>query len=222
VSEAGGHFNQLRFPVRLYLLRHGETDWNVEHRLQGSRNTYLNRLGICQAESRRSYFDRIHLAAIYSSSLERALHTAVLAAGRPSCIIPGFDERGFGDWEGSLWDDLTVSIPEFNEKWNDNSFCPPNGESRFALFDRVWTALAETVLAHDPSAEVLIVGHGGSGHAILCALLGYPIEARSSLPELANGSLTILEQRSSEWHLVGQIPATVDSTDQGAENLLSD
>jgi 2,3-bisphosphoglycerate-dependent phosphoglycerate mutase len=195
--------------VRLHLLRHGETNWNVEHRLQGSRNTLLNHLGIAQAESWRHYFDRIRFAAIYSSSLERALHTAALATRRPACVIPGFDERGFGDWEGSTWDDLTVSIPEFNDKWSDNSFSPTNGESRFAMFDRVRSALEQTVFEHAASDEILIVGHGGSGHAILCILLDYPIEARSTLPELDNGSLTIVEQRSREWHLVGQLPAQV-------------
>jgi broad specificity phosphatase PhoE len=208
--------------LRLYLLRHGETDWNVEHRLQGSRNTFLNALGVCQAESWRPYFDRLRLAAIYSSSLERALHTSVLATGRPACIIPGFDERGFGDWEGSLWDDLNASIPEFNEKWNDNSFRSPGGESRLALFDRVRTALKGTVFEHHSGDEILIVGHGGSGHAILCSLLGHPIEARSSLPALANGSLTIAEQRSTEWHLIAQMPAAVDSTDQRDKDLLSE
>jgi broad specificity phosphatase PhoE len=195
--------------LRLYLLRHGETDWNVEHRLQGSKNTCLNALGVCQAESWRLYFDRLRLSAIYSSSLERALHTSVLATGRPACIIPGFDERGFGDWEGSLWDDLNASIPEFNERWNDNSFCPPRGESRIALFDRVQSALKETVFKHHSSDEILIVGHGGSGHAIVCSLLGHPIESRSSLPALANGSLTIVEQRSTAWHLITQMPADV-------------
>jgi broad specificity phosphatase PhoE len=151
----------------------------------------------------------MRLAGIYSSSLERALHTASLATGRPACIIPGFDERAFGDWEGSLWDDLTISIPEFHEKWSDNSFCPPNGESRLALFNRVRSALKQTVFEYASSDEILIVGHGGSGHAILCVLLDYPIEARSSLPALDNGSLTIVEQRSTEWHLVGQLPAEV-------------
>jgi broad specificity phosphatase PhoE len=124
-------------------------------------------------------------------------------------MIPGFDERGFGDWEGSLWDDLSVSVPEFNQKWSDNSFYPPNGESRFGLFDRVRSALKETVLKHAADEEILILGHGGSGHAILCVLLDYPIEARSSLPALDNGSVTIVEQRFTGWHLVDQFRACV-------------
>jgi broad specificity phosphatase PhoE len=107
-------------------------------------------------------------------------------------------------------DDLPRNT-QFNEKWNDNSFHPPNGESRFTLFDRVRSALTQTLFEHAASDEILIVGHGGSGHAILCSLLDYPIEARSSLPALENGSLTIVEQHSTEWHLVGQLSAEVAS-----------
>ena len=108
--------------MRVYLLRHGETDWNVVRRVQGSIDTSLNPVGIRQAESWRPYFDRLPLAGIYSSSLQRALHTAALATGRPACIIPGFDERRFGDWEGSLWEELRTSISEFDEQWSENSF----------------------------------------------------------------------------------------------------
>src|ERR1700733_1895814 len=68
--------------VRIYLLRHGETDWNVVRRLQGSVDIPLNNTGISQAAHWRSYFDDIPLAGIYSSSLDRALQTAALATGR--------------------------------------------------------------------------------------------------------------------------------------------
>jgi broad specificity phosphatase PhoE len=192
--------------VRVYLLRHGETDWNVVRRVQGSIDTSLNSVGIRQAESWRPYFDRLHLAGIYASSLQRALHTATLATGRPACITPGFDERRFGDWEGILWEELRTSISNFDERWSENSFCPPRGESRCGMFSRVLCALRETVFEHQAGDNVLIVAHGASGHAILCGLLGHPIEARTNLPVLHNGSLTIAEHRSNQWYLAGQVP----------------
>ena len=68
--------------MRLYLLRHGETDWNVGRRLQGLIDTPLNPKGMKQAAGWRPYFDRIRLAAIYSSSLTRAIDTAALATGQ--------------------------------------------------------------------------------------------------------------------------------------------
>src|SRR3954468_25046965 len=108
--------------MRVYLLRHGETDWNVARRLQGTMNTPLNANGIRQAESWRTYFDRIQFAGIYSSALDRALHTGWLATGRPACIIEAFNERGFGEWEGRTWPDLERTVSEFDLRWNDNTF----------------------------------------------------------------------------------------------------
>jgi 2,3-bisphosphoglycerate-dependent phosphoglycerate mutase len=196
--------------VRVYLLRHGETDWNVVRRLQGSMDTPLNDVGVRQAAAWRPYFDAIHLAGIYSSSLQRALHTAVLATGRPACITPGFDERAFGDWEGSTWDELKNGVSEFDDQWKEDSFCPPGGESRCALYDRVRSALRETVFEHKNGDQILIVAHGASGHAILGSLLEQSIEARASLPVLHNASLTVVEFHSDRWNLAGQIP-TIES-----------
>jgi len=139
--------------VRLYLLRHGETDWNVARRLQGLIDTPLNPKGMKQAEGWRPYFERVRLAAIYSSSLKRAIDTAVLATGRPACIIDGFNERGFGAWEGRTWQELQQTVSEFDERWNEDSFCPPGGESRQALYNRVETALDEVVFQHAENDE---------------------------------------------------------------------
>jgi broad specificity phosphatase PhoE len=69
------------------------------------------------------------------------------------------------------------------------------------MFRRVQSAVRETISEHQREDEMLIVAHGASGHAIICGLLGYPIESRTTLPVLDNGSLTIVEQRSNRWHL---------------------
>jgi probable phosphoglycerate mutase len=191
--------------MRVYLLRHGETDWNIERRLQGSVDTVLNATGIQQAKSWRPYLDGFRFAGIYSSGLNRAIHSAFLATNRPACIIPEFNERRFGQWEGQRWADLEIATPEFTERWNDNGFMPPGGESRQELFERVGAALSSTVHQHNPSDDVLIVAHGASGHAILSSLLGRPIEARGDLPPLINASLTLIEIQQTESVLRGQI-----------------
>ena len=193
--------------MRLYLLRHGETDWNVARRLQGLIDTPLNPKGMKQAEGWRPYFERVRLAAIYSSSLKRAIDTAVLATGRPACIIDGFNERGFGAWEGRTWQELQQTVSEFDERWNEDSFCPPGGESRQALYNRVETALDEVVFQHAENDEVLVVAHGASGHAIMGSLLARPIVDRSSLPVLHNASLTIFEFQKPAWSIVEQLPS---------------
>jgi probable phosphoglycerate mutase len=189
--------------VRIYLLRHGETDWNVVRRLQGSVDTPLNKTGILQAESWRSYFSGAVLGGVYSSGLERAVHTAQLAAGRPACIITGFNERGFGQWEGRTWPELESTVSEFDARWNDNGFCPPGGESRLQLVERVRTSINDIITEHQSDAAVLIVAHGASGHAILTTLLEMPIDARGSLPSLTNASLTIVDTRSRQLQFYG-------------------
>lgn len=188
--------------MRVYFLRHGETDWNVLRKLQGTIDTPLNDTGIEQAIRWRPYFDRLRLAGVYASALDRALHTAVLATGRPGCIIHEFNERGFGEWQGRTWPELENTVTELDVRWSDNSFCPPGGESRFELFTRVRSALDAIVSSHSPDDEILIVAHGASGHAILATLLGYPIEGRGSLPTLTNASLSIVEVHSSSASLV--------------------
>src|SRR5215468_5147094 len=127
--------------MRVFVLRHGETDWNVARRLQGQVNTSLNTNGVRQALDWRPFLDRRRFAAVYSSALDRSLHTAMLATGSPACIIEGFNERGFGEWEGRTWPELEGAVTELDSRWNDNSFYPPGGESRQQLFGRVGSAL---------------------------------------------------------------------------------
>ena len=188
--------------MRVYFLRHGETDWNLLRRLQGTIDTPLNDTGIEQALRWRSYFDRLRLAGVYSSALNRALHTAVLATGRPGCVIEQFNERAFGDWQGLTWPELENTVTELDIRWADNAFCPPGGESRLDLFTRVKLALDAILSDHSPQDEILIVAHGASGHAILATLLGYPIESRGSLPTLTNASLSIVDIHSKSVSLV--------------------
>jgi broad specificity phosphatase PhoE len=191
--------------VRIYLLRHGETDWNVQRRLQGSIDTPLNENGLNQARLWRPYFERLTLAGIYCSSLARAMDTAWLATGRSACIIREFNERGFGVWEGECWVELEKTVSEFDERWNDNVFCPPGGESRHDLFARVDSAMASILSEHAADDEVLIVAHGASGHAIMSTILHHPIEARGSLPPLKNAQLTIMDVATGKGILVGQL-----------------
>src|SRR5687767_10322687 len=90
--------------MRIYLLRHGETEWNVEGRIQGQLDVPLSGVGIKQALGWRPYFDRINLAGIYSSILSRATETAFLATGRLPCLIPDFNERCWGELQGRVWE----------------------------------------------------------------------------------------------------------------------
>ena len=144
--------------MRLYLLRHGETEWNVGGRIQGQLDVPLNDVGIEQALRWRPYFDGIRLAAVYSSALSRTMQTALLATGRLPCIIPEFNERCFGELQGQVWRHELETVLDF---------CPPGGETREQLEHRVRPALESIVAEYETMAEILIVCHGGSGRVIL-------------------------------------------------------
>jgi broad specificity phosphatase PhoE len=169
--------------MRIYLLRHGETEWNVDGRIQGQLDVPLSDRGIRQARGWRPYFDRIELAGVYSSALSRAMDTAMLATGRPPCIIPELNERCFGELQGKVWPRQIETVLDFS---------PPGGETREQLENRVREAFNQIVSSHNRSAEVLIVCHGGSSRVIL-AHAGAPPTL------LGNAALALLSVDNGQW-----------------------
>src|SRR4029077_17758268 len=103
--------------MRIYFLRHGETDWNVARRIQGRTDIALNSNGVKQATLWRPFFERISLAGVFSLSLFRSMETAVLATRRPPCVIDELNERNYGEWEGRVWNDIADHEPDFDLRW---------------------------------------------------------------------------------------------------------
>jgi probable phosphoglycerate mutase len=100
--------------TNLYLTRHGQTTWNVEHRVQGHLNSPLTDLGLEQASRLGYALSDVHFDAIYSSPSPRALRTAEIIRGtRPSRIIPhdSLREMHMGDWEGLRFDEIESTYP---------------------------------------------------------------------------------------------------------------
>ena len=185
--------------MRIYFLRHGETDWNVQKRLQGQTDIALNSNGVRQATLWRPFFDGIHLSGLYSSSLSRAMETAVLATHRPPCIIEDLGERHYGEWEGREWHDIAGNDPDFDQRWRRADSKPPGGESRLEMQARVYRAMDSIVASHDADAELLIVGHGGSGKAVLGYANRMTIEELFALPAIENAALTVLTREGDRW-----------------------
>ena len=172
--------------MRIYILRHGETEWNVDGRIQGQLDVPLSPIGIEQALGWRTYFDRIELAGVYSSALSRASETAFLATGRPPCLMPEFNERCFGELQGQVWERELETVL---------NVCPPGGETREQLETRVRAALQQLVSYHSADEEFLIVCHGGSGRVILEYAGGAPTL-------LGNASLAIIANQSGRWSIM--------------------
>lgn len=152
--------------TRIYLTRHGETEWNKQRRFQGSKNSELTEKGILGAELLSSRLEEIELDLIVSSPLKRAYHTAEIVRGNKKIDIithDGFKEINLGDFEGMRWDeieelhgDILYRITEdpFNNRY-------PNGENLMEFYSRVEKALGE-VIDKFRHRRVLIVAHGGT------------------------------------------------------------
>ena len=153
--------------LRLYIARHGETDWNVLHRLQGWTDRPLDETGRRQAVELAETLKGIHLDAIYSSTLSRSRDTATTVAAKTMAVksLDGLRERNYGHYQGGSDTD-----PEYLRRSNDWADRLDDGESLNQLLARSRESLAQIRREH-PSGNVLIVAHRITNQMILRALL---------------------------------------------------
>ncbi len=151
--------------TRVLAIRHGETAWNVDGRIQGQLDVPLNDMGHWQVHRLALAVADEHIAAIYSSDLLRAMETAeAVARGCGQAIVtdPGLRERGFGEFEGLSYADINQRWPEMAERWRrrDPNFGAPGGETLNDFFARS-VATASRLAAMHPGQTIAIVSHGG-------------------------------------------------------------
>jgi len=150
--------------TRLYLVRHGQTDWNLEGRWQGHADVPLNDRGLQQAAQIAEALAGAGLKAIYSSDLQRARQTAQLlaeAAGLEVRVDARLREIHQGEWQGLLVDEIQARYGEiFHQRHRDPAaFAPPGGETAAQVKARLLEAIGEICRRH-PDERVAIVSHG--------------------------------------------------------------
>jgi probable phosphoglycerate mutase len=150
--------------THLYLTRHGETQWNVEHRLQGHHDSPLTVHGRRQVAHLRDALAAIAFDAIYSSSSPRALTTAeMLRADRPVDIVvsDALREIDFGSWEGRLLDEIEAEQPELHYAfWHrPDTYHPANGGESFDDVERRVVTCVEDLLRGQHGQTVFVVTH---------------------------------------------------------------
>jgi alpha-ribazole phosphatase len=163
--------------TRLLLIRHGETDWNAQHRYLGHTDLPLNAAGLRQAEEVAERLRAEPIAVIYSSDLRRARQTATQINVHhqvPLHLEPDLREMHFGAFEGFTYAELQARDPAAVLAW-DGGEAAPGGETLTALGQRVIGCLGRILQAH-PSGTVALVAHGGPLRLCLCAALGLPPE----------------------------------------------
>lgn len=164
--------------MSIYFARHGETDWNIAMRVQGTTDIPLNENGMKQADLLFENLDKenVKLCQIYSSYQKRALTTAEIVGARcnvPVKVIRGLEEMNLGLFEGHTWEEIELLYPDEHSEWRSNKRYnkAPNGESYQDLLERVFLALdriiEESKADLDLGKDILILTHG----AVLMSLL---------------------------------------------------
>ncbi|MFZ4437984.1 MAG: histidine phosphatase family protein [Syntrophales bacterium] len=156
--------------MELILIRHGETTWNKDGRVQGLSDIELSGVGLNQAQKLALSIQDINIKAVYSSPLKRAYQTAQIINkmhNAPIYLEPGLMEMDQGDFEGLSFQELKACNKDFLQRWiQDPAFVTmPNGESLAELQKRAWPVVAEII---DKAENALIVSHSFTIAAILC------------------------------------------------------
>ncbi|TXT40966.1 MAG: putative phosphoglycerate mutase [Comamonadaceae bacterium] len=192
--------------TRLIVIRHGETDWNVDSRLQGHTDIALNPQGIWQAGQVANALRDEPVDAIYASDLQRAWQTAhaiAHATQAPLQADTGLRERAFGSFEGKTYTELETLWPEDSMRWRkrDPDWAPPGGESLLAVRERIThtaTALAQQHLG----GQIVLVAHGGVLDQLYRLATGQELQAPRSW-HLGNAAINRLLWTPEGFTLVG-------------------
>jgi broad specificity phosphatase PhoE len=187
------------------LVRHGQTDWNLEGRYQGQSDIPLNEIGRNQVRVLAQKIKGCSFSAIYTSDLERAYETArILAASLRLPVIcdSRLREINQGQWEGQLVDDIKI---RFAGLWQQRtldpaSLRPPGGETVAEVAKRVYATMDDITHLH-PNTSVLVSSHGLVLATVICKVRGIPLgQAYSVIPNNA-------EPIWLEWESTGPAPA---------------
>ena len=182
--------------TRIFLVRHGETEWNATRRAQGQADVPLNDAGRRQASGAAAQLDGVELSAVYSSDLSRALDTArpiAEARGLSVEIDPAFREIDQGEWEGLVTEEIHRRWPELwgpARHWSQR----PGGESPEQVQKRALEGLAR-IVEHHPQGQVAVVSHGGTIRWLAAHALGYDMEESARIRGLSNGGAVAIDAR---------------------------
>lgn len=193
--------------TRIIAIRHGETSWNADSRIQGQRDVGLNETGRWQARRVGEALAGEEISAVYSSDLGRAHQTAQEIAettGIPVVPNQGLRERSFGIFEGMTFDEIHQTWPEHAQNWRKRipDWQPPEGgESLLELRERVHRTMVELAARH-PGEQIVVVAHGGVLDTLYRLATGQEVNSPRTW-ELPNGAINRLLWTPEGFTLVG-------------------
>lgn len=205
--------------INLYLLRHGETEWNLANRMQGSKDSPLTEKGISTAKLTGQFLSETPFIAAYSSTQQRAIETRdhILSQRVGSPRIPtaehaGLCEMDFGAWEGCNIDTLKRD-PAFQEYLHFPAKFNPQlnqGEHYLDVILRMQQAIRD-ILDNETAGNILVVTHGTALRLLLHAVKGESWQSHrneSISPRIMNASISIVNYRQNDLHAMGEFRLT--------------
>lgn len=186
-------------PTRFYLVRHGETDWNVERRYQGQYDTDLNANGQAQAQAIAPKLAALPetFAAIYASPLRRTMQTAAPIAQALGLSVqpePALMEINCGALEGLNRDEINAAYPDFLPGWRASVMTQrmPGGESIGDVLARVGPAY-EALLRRHPGEGLILVAHGGTLLSLMAHIMRWDVDHIWHQPDYRLGNTTLTQ-----------------------------
>lgn len=183
--------------LKMYLIRHGETDWNVQERIQGLSDIELNANGVMQAHQLAAHLETEgNFSRIYASPLQRSYETAQIIAARlglPVVRDSRLVERSLGQLEGLTMGEIEAQFPDVYRAWHEGGVRPHIlGEESREDFDRRAREFVEDTRAEHPGGKIIVVTHGGTLAMIVAAALKLQVE--HGLPfHIDNSSISIVQ-----------------------------
>jgi probable phosphoglycerate mutase len=190
--------------MQIYLVRHGETEWNRIHRFQGRSDVPMNREGEKQARALAKALKDKPFAAIYTSPLIRAVETASIIKEYHHSVHmiteEGFIEMNLGDFDGMDARSWAAQYPEFQSVWQKHpaSVEIPGGESLKQVQARALDTLERITRNHPADAVLLICSHNFVILTILCHVMEIPLDRFRELKQ-DNAAFSVLDKRGSRF-----------------------
>lgn len=177
--------------MKIYLARHGQTDWNTEMRAQGRKDVSLNATGRAQAKELREKVKDLEFDAVYASPLVRAAETAEIAVGDRYEIICDnrLVERSFGDFEGKVLESWAQPVEGLNIDDVTLEEIPGNVETVKSMLARVRDFVDFLKQEHPDNARILVVGHGAMSKAFDWVLSEHGDNDAFGMKHLENGEV---------------------------------
>jgi broad specificity phosphatase PhoE len=191
--------------IRVFVARHGETEWNREGRWQGQGGPGLNQTGREQAATLAARLAALKLDALYTSDLARAIETAEIVAAATGLIAiadAGLREVDVGDWRGLTREQVAHSHPNGYRRWLQGEAGWSGGETYEQMHARAVAAVA-AIVAGATGERIAIISHGGAVRALAANAVGLPKHDRLRIDGARNCSLTTLQYGPYGIRLVG-------------------